>query len=77
VAQQQRPSARLIRGVFSSCGSGLRALTYARMLIQAEVPTEVHHYTGAFHLAHVIPGPRIGARMVGDRIKPIRRALGG
>ena len=52
-------------------------MTYARMLIQAEVPTEVHHYTGAFHLAHVIPGPRIGARMVGDRIKAIRRALGG
>ena len=50
-------------------------LDYARKLIQAGVPTEVHHYAGAFHLAHVIPGPSIGARMVGDRIKAIRRAL--
>jgi hypothetical protein len=45
------------------------------MLIQAGVPTEVYHYAGAFHLAHVIPGTTIGARMIGDRIKAIRRML--
>jgi acetyl esterase len=30
-------------------------LDYARRLIQAGVPTEVHHYPGAFHMAHIIP----------------------
>jgi acetyl esterase len=50
-------------------------LDYARMLIQAGVPTEVYHYAGAFHLAHVIPGTTIGVRMIGDRIKAIRRML--
>lgn len=50
-------------------------LDYARHLMQAGVPTEVHHYAGAFHLAHLIPGTTIGARMIGDRIKAIRRML--
>jgi acetyl esterase/lipase len=52
-------------------------LDYARMLIQAGVPTEVHHYAGAFHRAHVIPGTTIGLRMLGDRVKAICRMLGG
>jgi acetyl esterase len=50
-------------------------LDYARRLIQAGVPTEVHHYHGAFHMAHVIPGTTIGARMVSERIEAIRRML--
>ncbi len=50
-------------------------LDYARRLIQAGVPTEVHHYPGAFHMAHIIPGTAIGARMIADRIEAIRRML--
>jgi acetyl esterase/lipase len=50
-------------------------LDYARLLIQAGVPTEVHHYPGAFHLAHLIPGTAIGARMIADRIEATRRML--
>lgn len=50
-------------------------LDYARRLIQAGVPTEVHHYSGAFHTAHVIPGTAIGARIIADRIDAIRRLL--
>ena len=50
-------------------------LDHARKLIQAGVPTEVHHYAEAFHIAHVIPGTAIGSRMIGDRIKAIRRLL--
>jgi acetyl esterase len=50
-------------------------LEYAHRLILAGVPTEVHHYAGAFHLAHIIPGTAIGARMIADRIAAIRRML--
>ncbi|ORJ59686.1 alpha/beta hydrolase [Mycobacterium simiae] len=50
-------------------------LDYARHLIQAGVPTEVHHYLGAFHLAHIIPGTAIGARMIDDRIEAVRRLI--
>jgi acetyl esterase len=50
-------------------------LDYARRLILAGVPTEVHHYAAAFHVAHVIPGTTIGARMTADRIDAIRRMM--
>jgi acetyl esterase len=50
-------------------------LIYAHRLILAGVPTEVHHYPNAFHIAHVIPGTVIGARMITDRIEAIRRML--
>jgi acetyl esterase len=50
-------------------------LDYARRLILAGVPTEVHHYSGAFHVAHAIPGTAIGARMIADRIDAIRRLM--
>jgi acetyl esterase/lipase len=50
-------------------------LDYARRLIQAGVPTEVHHYPNAFHVAHIIPGTAIGARMIADRIEAVRRML--
>ncbi|WP_077101641.1 alpha/beta hydrolase [Mycobacterium terramassiliense] len=50
-------------------------LDYAHKLIQAGVPTEVHHYAGAFHLSHVIPGTAIAGRMMADRIEAIRRLL--
>jgi hypothetical protein len=41
------------------------------------VPTEVHHYSGAFHLAHYVPGTAIGGRMINDRIAAFRRLLHG
>jgi acetyl esterase/lipase len=50
-------------------------LDYARMLIQAGVPTEVHHYSAAFHVAHIVPGTAIATRMIADRIGAIRRML--
>jgi acetyl esterase len=50
-------------------------LEYALRLIQAGVSTEVHHYPGAFHMAHVIPATTIGARMVTERTEAIRRML--
>jgi acetyl esterase len=51
-------------------------LQYGLTLIQAGVPTELHHYAGAFHLAHsCFPGTTIGARMMTDRIAAIKRLL--
>lgn len=50
-------------------------LDYARRLVQAGVPTEIHHYSEAFHVAHIIPGTAIGGRMIADRIEAIRRML--
>lgn len=51
------------------------AIVYAHRLIQAGVPTELHHYSRAFHMAHFLPGTAIGARMIADRIAAIRRML--
>ena len=50
-------------------------LNYARLLIQAGVPCDLHHYSAAFHLAHQFPGTAIGQRMINDRIQAIRRLL--
>ncbi|WP_326567994.1 alpha/beta hydrolase [Amycolatopsis rhabdoformis] len=50
-------------------------LDYARHLIEAGVPTELHHYAGAFHLAHFIPGTTIGERLLTARLDAIRRLL--
>jgi len=51
------------------------AVDYARRLTEAGVPTEVHQYSGAFHLAHAFPGSAIGTRMLADRHAAIRRLL--
>jgi acetyl esterase/lipase len=52
-----------------------KGLNYAMALIQAGVPTELHHYAGAFHVAHFVPGTTIGARMMSDRIGAVQRLL--
>jgi acetyl esterase len=50
-------------------------LDYARRLMQAGVSTDIHHYADAFHVAHIIPGTAIGARMIDDRVEAVRRML--
>jgi acetyl esterase/lipase len=51
-------------------------LYYALTLIQAGVPTDLHHYAGAPHLAHAcFPGATVGARMMTDRLEAIERLL--
>jgi acetyl esterase/lipase len=50
-------------------------LNFAGRLIHAGVPTELHHYAGAFHLSHLFPGTSIGARMLADRAEAIGRIL--
>jgi acetyl esterase len=51
------------------------ALEFAGRLVRAGVPTELHHYAGAFHMAHTIPGTSIGARILSDKLAAIRRML--
>ncbi|GII35674.1 alpha/beta hydrolase [Planotetraspora phitsanulokensis] len=50
-------------------------IDYARLLMQAGVPTELHHYSQAFHVAHIVPGTAIGTRMIADKIEALRRLL--
>lgn len=50
-------------------------LDYARQLIAAGVPTDLHHAAGAFHMTHLIPGTAIGERLAADRVAAIRRLI--
>jgi acetyl esterase len=50
-------------------------LTFARRLIEAGIPTELRHYAGAFHMAHVIPGTALGERIYAEKSAAIRRML--
>jgi acetyl esterase/lipase len=52
-------------------------LAYALQLVAADVPTEIQNYRAAFHLAHMIPGTTIGARMLADSVAAVRNTLGG
>ncbi|MEW2498342.1 alpha/beta hydrolase [Streptomyces nodosus] len=52
------------------------SLAYALKLMAAGVPTEIQHYRGAFHLAHMIPGTGIGARMLADTVAAVRNTFG-
>jgi acetyl esterase len=51
------------------------SLALADRLIHAGVPTELHHYAGAFHLTHAFPGTSIGTRILTDKYAAIRRIL--
>ncbi len=51
-------------------------IEYARRLIEAGVPTELHVYPGAFHrFEAVVPGARVSAGALADRFGALRRAL--
>ncbi|HZF89895.1 alpha/beta hydrolase [Streptomyces sp.] len=52
-------------------------LDFARRLIEAGVPTELHHYDGTFHACTGITGAAVSERMVRDQIDAIRRVLHG
>jgi acetyl esterase/lipase len=50
-------------------------LDYGRRLIQAGVPTEMHHYPGTFHGSTIVRGAAVAKRMNADRADALRRAL--
>ncbi|MFG2531771.1 alpha/beta hydrolase [Streptomyces sp. NPDC048516] len=52
-------------------------LGFARRLIEAGVPTELHHYPGTFHACTGITDVAVSERMVRDQIDAIRRGLHG
>lgn len=50
-------------------------LDYARRLIRARVPTELHVYPGAFHGFDVVPGSAVADAARADRLDALRRAI--
>lgn len=50
-------------------------IEYAHSLIKAGVPTELHHYSNAFHVAHSVPGTAVGLRIANERVEAVRRLL--
>ena len=51
-------------------------IDYAKRLIAAGVPTELHVHPGAFHGFDALPGPGVANRAQAARIDALRRALG-
>jgi len=51
-------------------------IDYARRLIRAGVPTELHVYPGGFHAFDVFPGSDVAAAAQAARVAALRRALG-
>lgn len=51
-------------------------IDYARRLIAAGVPTELHVHPGAFHGFDFLPGPGVANRAHAGRLDALRRALG-
>jgi len=50
-------------------------LDYARRLLRAGVPTELHVYPGAFHAFDYFPGADVSSRAVRDSRAALKRAL--
>lgn len=50
-------------------------IDYARRLLRAGVPTELHVYPGGFHAFDVFPGSEIAATAQAARVAALRRAL--
>ncbi|SEK94484.1 triacylglycerol lipase [Sphingomonas palmae] len=52
-------------------------LDYAKRLIAAGVPCELHVYPGAFHAFNIVPDARVAQAARRDSIEALRRALHG
>ena len=50
-------------------------IEYARRLLRAGVPTELHVYPGAFHGFDLMPGVAVAAAAQADRIAALKRAM--
>ncbi|PCF84973.1 alpha/beta hydrolase [Staphylococcus intermedius] len=50
-------------------------MNYAKNLLHAGVPTELHIYPGLYHLGELIPGARVRDQILNDRLQAMRRAF--
>ena len=50
-------------------------LDYARRLLRAGVPLELHVYPGAFHAFNIVPGAKVAAAARRDSLEALRRSL--
>ncbi|WP_017347122.1 alpha/beta hydrolase [Pantoea sp. A4] len=62
-------------GVFEYDPLRSEAVNYAEKLFAADVPTELHVYAGAYHLAYLIPHAQISQRRNADRVTILKRVL--
>ncbi|WP_030932093.1 alpha/beta hydrolase [Streptomyces sp. NRRL S-646] len=53
------------------------AVAYAESLFAAGVPVETHVFSGAYHLAYLIPTAKVSLRRAEERITVLRTALHG
>ena len=51
-------------------------IEYARRLMRAGVPTELHVYPGAFHAFNLAPEAQVSQAHARDFVAALRRALG-
>ncbi|MFI0817983.1 alpha/beta hydrolase [Streptomyces sp. NPDC021098] len=50
-------------------------IAYGHRLIQAGVPTELHHYAGTFHASTALAEAAVSQRMISDQHAALRRGL--
>jgi acetyl esterase/lipase len=50
-------------------------VAYAESLFAAGVPVELHVFSGAYHLAYLLPAAKVNQRRVVERATVLRRAL--
>jgi triacylglycerol lipase len=51
-------------------------IEYARRLLRAGVPTELHVYPGAYHGFNMVPTAQVTQAYTRDVVNALRRALG-
>ena len=76
LASSQAYGDRGLRGINDALDLFLEEnMEYARRLIHAGVPTELHVYPGAYHGFQMVPSAQVTQAGARDQISAIRRAL--
>ncbi|GAU68135.1 hypothetical protein SSP35_06_02230 [Streptomyces sp. NBRC 110611] len=67
------PAAYVVALEYDPCRD--EALAYAEKLFATGIPVEVHVFSGAYHLAYLIPTAKVSRRRAEERITVLRHAL--
>ncbi|WP_043264799.1 alpha/beta hydrolase [Streptomyces sp. CT34] len=69
------PPAYVVAFEYDPCRD--EAVAYAETLFAAGIPVEVHVFSGAYHLAYLIPTAKVSRRRAEERVTVLRHALHG